>query len=330
MIRRSLLMALGALVVTAAPARADGLPALPGFIDNARGIAAASGGLQFTARQSGGATLVRAISRLGILGYRVPGQWRIPVVAYDGTPSGLSRDGRTLVLIVPRRRFPQRTSRVAILDAHTLRVRSEVRLRGDFSVDAISPDGHWLYLVQYTSGSDPTHYRVRALDLRTDRLLSRVIVDPHERGEKMRGSPVTRITSADGRWAYTLYDGNKQPFVHALETTSLTARCIDVPGLRSAGSPWILRMRLDPVAHRLLVLAGRRTLAWIDLRTFAAHAVPAPARPARTPVRTPARHGSAASGGGSPWAALGLIAGLAAAGAVVVVLRRRLGPLGAR
>jgi len=72
---------------------------------------------------------------------------------------------------------------------------------------ALSPDGATLYLIQYTSRRDPTRYEVRAYDLPRDRLRPGAIVDPREPDERMRGFPITRSTSRDGRWAYTLYDG---------------------------------------------------------------------------------------------------------------------------
>ena len=46
--------------------------------------------------------------------------------------------------------------------------------------------------------------------------------------EKMGGLPLSRTMSADGRWAYTLYTGGEETFVHALDTLKGQARCIDV------------------------------------------------------------------------------------------------------
>jgi hypothetical protein len=46
----------------------------------------------------------------------------------------------------------------------------------------------------------------------------------------MTGWPVTRATSADGAWAFTLYvKGNGSGFVHALDTVDRRAVCIDLP-----------------------------------------------------------------------------------------------------
>ena len=48
----------------------------------------------------------------------------------------------------------------------------------------------------------------------------------------MDGYPLTRVTSADGRWVYTLYQNGGvggYPFVHALDTVRGVAHCIGVP-----------------------------------------------------------------------------------------------------
>src|SRR5439155_539595 len=73
-------------------------------------------------------------------------------------------------------------------------------------------------------------YRVRAYDLVAQKLLPGTIVDPREPDEVMAGVPVTRATTADGQWAYTLYArSSKPPFVHALDTMGREAFCIDLP-----------------------------------------------------------------------------------------------------
>jgi hypothetical protein len=189
------------------------------------------------------------------------GNFVVPVVAYDGSASGLSSDGRTLVLTEPRVGFPQRHTTMVVLDTQTLQPRRRLHLRGDFSLDAISPDGRSIYLIQYTAPTNPTQYRVRALDTATGRLLAHDIIDPHDRGEQMRGNPLTRTTSPDGRWAYTLYDAG---FIHALDTAGMTARCINLPTGLNLSTP---RLRLD--GPKLLVLSGGRQVAAIDTSKFA-------------------------------------------------------------
>jgi hypothetical protein len=160
--------------------------------------------------------------------------------------------------------FPQASTHLAIVDPATLAVRRRIELHGDFSFDAISPDGRWVYVIQYTSRSDPTRYRVRALDAPTGTLLPGSIVDPRDRGEAMHGNPLTRATSADGSLAFTLYDGNGHPFVHALDTATGTARCIDVPQFPATFDPFTSRLVFASGQSRLLVRLGTRTLATID------------------------------------------------------------------
>jgi hypothetical protein len=167
----------------------------------------------------------------------------------------------------PRTAFPARSTTLAVVDAHTLGVRRLVRLRGDFAFDAISPRGRWAYLLHYASANSG-QYRVRALDLGTGRLLPRDIVDPHDRGEKMQGFPLSRVTSPDGRWAYTLYSGAAMPFIHALDTTRRQARCIDLPAFASSVQPYGVRLRR--FGDRLAVMAGHRILSALDTRSFRA------------------------------------------------------------
>src|SRR5262249_17816692 len=143
--------------------------------------------------------------------------------------TGLSADGRRLVLAQVTRRYPTRRTRLLVLDAPRLRVLGELSLRGWFTVDAISPTGRWLYLLHYTPGLDLLRYEVLAYDLRARRLLRRPVIDPREPGEAMRGTAMSRVTSPDGRWAYTLYvRPSGAPFVHALDTRRRTAACVDL------------------------------------------------------------------------------------------------------
>jgi len=122
----------------------------------------------------------------------------------------------------------QPETKLAVLDAHNLDPEDQVELNGSFGIDAISPDGSRIYLIEYLSPRDFTEYRVRAYDLDRGRLLPNPIIDPKESGEEMYGMPLTRATSPDGRWAYTLYTGPKENFIHALDTKRATAVCIDL------------------------------------------------------------------------------------------------------
>jgi len=142
-------------------------------------------------------------------------------------------------------------------------------LDGDFSFDALSPDGTRMFLIHYLSPRDPTRYEVRALDVPSGKLLPTPIVDKSEPDERMAGFPITRETSADGRWAYTLYDGaGKEPFVHALDTVDGEAHCIDLALLAGRQDLYDLRLDLGPGEGGLAVLDGAERLAVIDTSDF--------------------------------------------------------------
>ena len=252
----------------------------------------------------------------------VHGRYGVPAVDYNGSTTGLSADGRTLILAEIPRNAPPRTTRLLVLTAAPrLAVRSRLTLPGWWTVDAISPDGRWLYLIQYPS-SDLSRYAVRAYDLAARRLLARPVVDPREPDEAMTGVPVARVMSAGDRWAYTLYvRPSGAPFVHALDTVARRAVCVDVPSLSSTdvGNG---HLRLPPGSTTLEVVVAGEPGASIDTRTFAVttgggHSVSTPARSVSR--EGPATHGSS----GVPWEliVLGIIA-LGALGAAVALPAR--------
>ena len=193
----------------------------------------------------------------------------IPAVATDGTVGGLSADGGTVALIEPRRGFPRRVTRFLLLDGRTLQVVDTIKLEGDFSFDAISRDGATLYLAHYLDKADPSRYEIRSYDVSERRLNEEPIVD-HEIVEiQMRGLPMTRATSPDGLWEYTMYDGNyKTPFVHALNVDTGHALCIDLSDhLGKRGLPPALD--LDPSGSTLTVTSRTgNPVAEIDTASF--------------------------------------------------------------
>jgi len=255
------LLAAGLLALIPASAAADGLPAAG--ID-AEPVSVPGGEVDYTTERAGRDTRLVESARYGgpLRGRRLRGAFSIPAVAYDSTASGLSADGRTLVLISPRRRYPRKRTTLAVVDTTTLGVHRQIALRGDFSVDAVSPDGGLLYLIEY-SPRNPADYAVRAYDMRARRLLPEPVVDPSEPDEPMTGVPVTRVASLGGRWAYTLYQSAEHPFVHALDTERRTAVCIDLDDLKQ-----VWNASLDLRGTRLEVV-GRtgRVRAAIDTRT---------------------------------------------------------------
>ena len=281
------------LIGIAAPvASGDGLPVLSVDAGLTGVTAPGSGDLRYVTLAQAGKTLVIRVATDGgsVLGYELfRGNFTIPAVAYDGSAAGLSADGRTLVLIRPRVRFPQARTTFALLDASRLRVRTVVRLSGDFSFDAISPDGSLVYLIHYLSPQDPNRYEVRAYEVASARLLREPIVDPSEAEEPMRGSPITRTTSRDGRFAYTLYDGaGAEPFIHALDTSGRTARCIELAVLSARTDLSSLRLVLSEDGRQLTVAAAGGALAVVSTLDFQ---VSKPAAAVVTAAVSPGREG---------------------------------------
>jgi hypothetical protein len=280
------------------------------------GVLAPSGDARYVTLPAGRNTVLARVKPAGgqiVASRLLQGRFTIPAVAYDGSAGGLSADGRTLTVIVPREDFPRVQTELTVIDTRRLRPRQLISLRGDFSFDAISPHGSLLYLIEYVSARDPTRYAVRVYDLRSGRLLARPVIDPREPGEKMRGSPLTRATSAGGRWAYTLYDdAGKTLFIHALDTSTRSARCIDLDTLAGADSSQ-LRLHLNRAGNTLTVGRNQQRLAVVDTSTFRVHT---PTSAAAAPERDTRR---------IPWTLVALAGAgvlVAAAGSAFGLLRR--------
>jgi hypothetical protein len=308
-----------ALPATGAAAAGGPVPAVQG----GAGTTAPGSEASFIAVGAGNGrtTVQRVIRGSGVVErYRtIKGNFGVPGVAFDGSTTGLSADGRTLVLAGITRAYPPRDTPLVVLDAVRFRELGRVTLPGTSVVDAISPDGHWLYLTHYKSVNN-LNYEVLAYDLQQRRLIDKPIVDPREPDEKMQGQPVTRLMSGDGRWAYTFYArGDEAPFIHALDTVNRTAACIDVP-LTDLQQVFEMKLRFGP-GGALQVTHNGEALANVNTRTFAV-SKPGAQQPAPAPAPKPAAH---SSGGGSqfPWALMAIPAAAALAGLGVLARRRR-------
>jgi hypothetical protein len=216
------------------------------------------------------------------------GSYYLPAVASDGSAGGISANGILVLTSLPRG-YPPKRSKFAILDTrlflrHPSRAAdsprhaiTRVSLPGVYGFDAISPDGSRIYLIHsYFKRGEVSHYEVRAMDTASGRLLAEPIVDPEEPDERMQGTPVTRVSSRDGRWAYTLYTGSEQKFVHALDTVQGRAVCVDLPQLEDLREPFQLRLRLGGGGRRIIVFsrdrkdAGAAPLLEVDTQSFQA------------------------------------------------------------
>ena len=328
-LRIAVALAAGTCVAGPAPgAAADGLP-IVGIVDTtSQGVLNASGAQRYLAA-SGRAdeTLVMRVATGSgqLLRHTwIAGEYSVPGVAIDGDTSGISEDGRTLVLIRPRITFPQRETSLAVLDAERLSVERRIDLDGDFSFDAISPDGTTAFMVQYPDPRDRTHYRLRVLDLRTGKLEPGSLLPENEPGEEMRGFPLARATASEGRWEFTLYDGGQvvrgygrgepgEPFVHAIDMVAERTLCIDLDWDidRRTLSNLQLQPSEDGASIEVLV-PGEEPLGRVDVAT--GEAIEGAAEPADE---------AEAEEGGFPATTAVVVAALLAPIALAVALFRR-------
>ncbi len=261
-----------ATAIAVSGAKGDGSPYTPGLVQGADGVLSPSRDIRFVTLATARSTVVAAIRvRTGrvVRSNVLRGFYGVPILAWDNSTGGVSADGRTLVLgsygPLPG---DAGVTRFAVLSTKTLRKSRTIALRGSWAYDAISPDGSRMFLVEYLAAGQNPRYRVRSLDVRTGRLDAEAIVDRREDEVLMRGQPVTRVASLDGRWAYTLYARPKHgPFVHALDTARAEAYCVDLPVRLRQIEQMALRLRMRGDGG-LEVRSRHARVALVDTRTL--------------------------------------------------------------
>jgi hypothetical protein len=174
--------------------------------------------------------------------------------------AGVSQDGSRAVGF---RLTPDTATTVVIASAQGVR---ELVIPGrQWDFDALRGDR--LFLIRYVSNGG---YQVRLLDLRTGKLAPQPLKDPHESGT-IWGQPFSRLSSADGRYLFTLYiAGNGASMVHELDLKNATARCIDLPGTGDFGAAASWAMMLAPGGRTLWAVSpgyGRVVAIDVDDRT---------------------------------------------------------------
>ncbi len=198
------------------------------------------------------------------------GKLGVPGITFNGLAEGTWAGGRRLLLSSSIYDDVTRT-RFVVVDTRTLRPLRTITLRGAFAFDALSPSGGRLYLLQFPQGLDGgIHYVVRSLDMRTGRLEPGAVVDRTEPDEQMNGVALNRAWSPNRTWAYTLYNGGtSHAFIHALDTRTRTARCIDLPW-KGEAQTILDTVQLAVKGNALLLTgAGGQALASVDTQTFA-------------------------------------------------------------
>ena len=249
---------------------AKGGPA-PGVSVGWDGTVDASSAVRYVALPAARTTAVAAVrtSDGRVLRYgTIRGAYGIPLVAFDGTAEGISNDGKTLVLADLG--VDQSRTRFAVLSTATLRLKKAITLPGLWAYDALSPNGRTLYATQYLGTEANARYNVRAVSLVTGKPVGSAIIDRREPDEQMNGSPWARTRSADGAWAYTLYaKPNGTGFVHALDTATRRAFCVDLPWRSTLQRFSAVRLSLADGGRSLeLAKPGGNRLAVVDTTTF--------------------------------------------------------------
>lgn len=167
--------------------------------------------------------------------YGLSGYWYFP-----NTPvgvRGISTDGKTILLINLRsKKHAADTTFIAVdplgmKQIRTFKPYAEIRPRPDYLLtDALSPDASRLYAVAYTDSNTGLAEPCGAeygYDVRAQRLLS-IKTDVHPMG--MDGTAMSRATSADGRWDYTLYrEASGASFIQVLDTAGAAVHCVPIP-----------------------------------------------------------------------------------------------------
>jgi hypothetical protein len=259
-----------AIVVAALVLPSSALAAGPSYVaQGGFGILSNDGKNRFVALPTGGGT---AIARIVVDGGAVhgwatlDGEWGIPQPTFSATRlEGLTRDGKRLIVGSVGSASP---TRFAVINTHSLRVRESFLLDGQFAYDALSPDGKTLYLTQFVNADNVNRYVVRAYDLEQQRLLPGRVADKTQRDWVMEGFAVTRATSADGRWVYTLFmRPGGYPFVHALDTVRGVAHCIGLPW-RAGNQDALINMQMTLAkGEDALALHWKSGKPWLSVDT---------------------------------------------------------------
>ncbi|MFL5665781.1 MAG: YncE family protein [Ktedonobacteraceae bacterium] len=179
--------------------------------------------------QNGQTTITVTNAQTGVTArmFSIPGNYTTSGEAY--TTAVLSADGRWLAL---RQQDGTNTqSTIVLVDTQAGKLAKTIQLPGDYDLDAISPDGNKLYVLEEIDQAG--HYHVRLFEVSENQLVQGYITDKVAPRENMYGAALSRQMASDGTIAYTLYTNPEQnkAFVHILPLASniYIARCIDLP-----------------------------------------------------------------------------------------------------
>lgn len=233
-----LVVAAGSLV--AAPV---GLADTPLFSTTDGGAGAVHGNMTYAVYHFAGVTTIVATGGPQQRQLPLKGYWYFPNTA--GGAEGLSHDGKTLLLVdvVDKTQFRQTT--FLVIDPIRMKILRSLQpylssctaasscgsSRTAFLLtDGLSPDASELYAVAYTdvgSGLASPCLREYAFDIPAGQSVPIRRDDPQD---SPQGTAVGRSWSANGRWAYTLYqEPSGAWFIQALDTVGSAVHCISLP-----------------------------------------------------------------------------------------------------
>ncbi len=172
----------------------------------------------FAARSATTATRITAYD--GLRGTRlarwsIPGPWLL---------ARTSANGRWLAFV----RSGKGTTAFAVVDSTRHRLAYRFALASRYDVDAVSPDGRRLFLIQWFASNGPPKYAVRAYDLARAEMAT-VALKSSDSG--MAGFAWGAVASPGGHRLLTLYlnISNGTAFVHDLDLRASYAMCVDLP-----------------------------------------------------------------------------------------------------
>ncbi len=186
--------------------------------------------------------------------FSIPGSYTTSGEAY--ATSVLSADGRWLALRQQGESDMQST--IVLVDTQAGKLAKTIQLPGDYDLDAISPDGNNVFVLEQIDQAG--HYHVRVYDVGENQLVQGYITDKVAPRENMYGAALTRQMASDGTIAYTLYTNTAQnkAFVHILPLASdmYIARCIDLPVGKSPDLLHYYTLALSPDGTTLYAANG--------------------------------------------------------------------------
>ena len=191
----------------------------------------------YMATPHGGQTTISVIntqSGTTIHSLVINGTYSIAGQGFNGAV--LSFDGRWLAL----REMGQtgNVTTIVLVDTRAVKLVKTIQLDGNFDLDAVSPDGSRIYLLERLNDGSGQYY-VRLYDVTKNQLYQYPIVDKTEINDPwMTGTALARKMANDGTMVYTLYIDTARniAFVHILPLAGnfYGARCIGLPAGNSA------------------------------------------------------------------------------------------------